>query len=143
LGDVSGKGTAAALLAALTIGILRAHSVDHPCAPEQLLATLNERLNAARLNALFVAMVFAVFDSNARQITIANAGSPYPLLVRKGRIEEIPLTGIPLGLMPDTKYERCPSISIAAMRLSSFQTASSNAKVANTKRSAPSVSRRS
>ena len=105
LGDVSGKGTAAALLAALTIGILRAHSVDHPCAPEQLLATLNERLNAARLNALFVAMVFAVFDSNARQITIANAGNPYPLLVRKGRIEEIPLTGIPLGLMPDTKYE--------------------------------------
>jgi len=80
LGDVSGKGTAAALLGALTIGILRAHTVDHPCAPARLLATLNERINA-------------------------NAGNPYPLLVRKGRIEEIPLTGIPLGLMAGTKYE--------------------------------------
>ena len=105
LGDVSGKGTAAALLGALTIGILRAHTVDHPCAPAELLATLNERINAARLNARFVAMLFAVFDSDAWQLTIANAGSPYPLLVRKGRIEEIPLSGIPLGLMAATRYE--------------------------------------
>jgi sigma-B regulation protein RsbU (phosphoserine phosphatase) len=105
LGDVCGKGTAAALLGALTIGILRAHTVDHRCAPAQLLATLNERINAARLNARFVAMLFAVFDSNARQLTIANAGNPYPLLVHEGRIEEIPLTGIPLGLVPGTKYE--------------------------------------
>ena len=105
LGDVSGKGTAAALLGALTIGILRAHTVDHPCAPAQLLATLNERINAARLNARFVAMLFAVLESNVRQLTIANAGNPYPLLVHKGRIEEIPLTGIPLGLMAGTKYE--------------------------------------
>lgn len=105
LGDVSGKGTAAALLGALTIGILRAHTVDHPSAPAELLATLNERINAARLNARFVAMIFAVFDSNTRQLTIANAGNPYPLLVRKGRIEEIPVSGIPLGLMAGTRYE--------------------------------------
>lgn len=105
LGDVSGKGTAAALLGALTIGILRAHTVDHPCAPAELLAMLNDRINAARLNGRFVAMLFAVFDSNTRQLTIANAGSPYPLLMRKGRIEEIPLSGIPLGLLADPRYE--------------------------------------
>jgi len=105
LGDVSGKGTAAALLGALTIGILRAHTVDHPCAPAELLATLNERINTARLNARFVAMLFAIFDSNTRQLTIANAGNPYPLLVRNGRIEEVPLSGIPLGLMAGTRYE--------------------------------------
>src|SRR5215471_12728980 len=104
LGDVSGKGTAAALLAALTIGILRAHTVNQPCAPAELLTTLNERINAARLNARFVAMLFAVFDSNAQQLTIANAGNPYPLLVRKGSAEEIPLSGIPLGLMAGTRY---------------------------------------
>jgi len=104
LGDVSGKGTAAALLGALTIGILRAHTVNHPCAPAELLATLNERINAARLNARFVAMLFAVFDARAQQLTIANAGNPYPLVVRKGRIEEIPLSGIPLGLIAGTRY---------------------------------------
>ena len=105
LGDVSGKGTAAALLGALTIGILRAHTVDHPCAPAELLARINERLNAARLTARFVTMMFAVFDSNAQQLTIANAGNPYPVLVRKGRTEQIPLAGIPLGLMAGTRYE--------------------------------------
>jgi sigma-B regulation protein RsbU (phosphoserine phosphatase) len=105
LGDVSGKGTAAALLGALTIGILRTHTVDHPCAPAELLATLNEQINAARLNARFVAMLFAVFDSNARQLVIANAGNPHPLLVRKGRLAEISLSGTPLGLMAGTRYE--------------------------------------
>lgn len=105
LGDASGKGTAAALLGALTIGILRAHTVDHPSAPEELLTALNDRINAARVNARFVAMLFAVFDSGAQQLTIANAGNPYPLLVRKGIIEEIPVSGIPLGLMAGTRYE--------------------------------------
>lgn len=105
LGDVSGKGTAAALLGALTIGFLRAQTVDHADMPADVLATLNERINAARLNARFVATLFAVFDSNTRQLTIANAGNPYPLLVRKRRIEEIPACGIPLGLMAGTRYE--------------------------------------
>src|SRR5215471_17987455 len=86
LGDVSGKGTAAALLGALTIGFLRAQTVDHADMPAGVLATLNERINAARLNARFVATLFAVFDSNARQLTIAKAGNPYPLLVRQRRI---------------------------------------------------------
>jgi len=105
LGDVSGKGTAAALLGALTIGILRAHTVDHAYAPAEVLAALNERINAERLNARFVAMQFAVFDSKTRQLTIANAGNPYPLHIHQGRIEEIPLSGIPLGLMAGTRYE--------------------------------------
>jgi len=53
----------------------------------------------------FVAMLFAVLDSTARQVIIANAGNRYPLLMRKGKIEEIPLSGIPLGLMSGTRYE--------------------------------------
>ena len=106
LGDVSGKGTAAVLLGALTIGVLREHTVDHGEMPAEVLATLNVRINAARLNARFVAMLFAVLDSKAQQLIIANAGNPYPLLVRNGRIEEIRLSGIPLGLMAGTRYER-------------------------------------
>jgi sigma-B regulation protein RsbU (phosphoserine phosphatase) len=105
LGDVSGKGTAAALLGALTIGILRAQTLEHAGPPAEVLALLNDRIHAARLDTRFVAMLFAVFDSNTRELTIANAGNPYPLLVRNGRIEQIPLPGIPLGLMPGTRYE--------------------------------------
>lgn len=105
LGDVSGKGTAAALLGALTMGILRAHTVDHVGAPPEVLATLNDRILAARLEARSVAMLFAVLDSGTRQLTLANAGNPYPFLLRNGRIEEIAVLGTPLGLLKGTRYE--------------------------------------
>jgi len=105
LGDVSGKGTAAALLGALTMGILRAHTVDHVGPPPEVLATLNDWILAARVRARFVAMLFAVLDSGTRQLTLANAGNPYPFLLRNGRIEEIAVSGIPLGLFEGTRYE--------------------------------------
>jgi phosphoserine phosphatase RsbU/P len=105
LGDVSGKGTAAALFGSLAIGILREHTVEHACEPAEVLALLNRRLHGARLEAHFVAMLFAVYDAGARRITLANAGGPYPLLLRNGRIEEIRVSGIPLGLFVDSEYE--------------------------------------
>jgi sigma-B regulation protein RsbU (phosphoserine phosphatase) len=105
LGDVSGKGTAAALYGSLAIGIMREHVVEHPCPPAEMLAMLNRRLHGARLDARFIALVFAVYDASARRLTLANAGGPYPLLVRQGAVQEIRLDGVPLGLFPDTKYD--------------------------------------
>jgi sigma-B regulation protein RsbU (phosphoserine phosphatase) len=105
LGDVSGKGTAAALFGSLAIGIMREHVVGHPCPPTEMLAMLNRRLHGARLDARFIAMVFAVYDAGARLLTLANAGGPYPLLVRQGAVEVIRLEGVPLGLFPETEYE--------------------------------------
>ena len=105
LGDVSGKGTAAALLGALVMGILRAHTVDHADPSQHVLASLNHRIHAAGLDARFVVMLYAVLDPGTRQLTFANAGNPYPFLFRNGRIEEIEVSGIPLGLMRDTRYE--------------------------------------
>src|SRR5262249_55800434 len=49
LGDVSGKGTAAALYGSLAIGILREHSAEHRCPPSEALEMLNRRLYAPRL----------------------------------------------------------------------------------------------
>ena len=105
LGDVSGKGTAAALFGSLAIGILREHAVEHAREPSEMLSLLTRRLFAARLDAHFVAMMFAVYDAGTRRLTIANAGAPYPLLVRDGTIQEIRLSGIPLGLFIDSSYE--------------------------------------
>jgi phosphoserine phosphatase RsbU/P len=105
LGDVSGKGTAAALFGSLAIGIMREHVADHPCPPAEMLGMLNRRLHAARLDARFVAMAFGVYDAGERRLTLANAGAPYPILVRDGRVQEIRAAGVPLGLFPDTTYE--------------------------------------
>jgi phosphoserine phosphatase RsbU/P len=105
LGDVSGKGTAAALFGSLAIGTIREHIVDHPCPPHEMLAMLNNRLYGARLESRFIATLFAVFDAGSRRLTLSNAGAPYPLLVRDGVVQSIRIAGIPLGLYPDTQYE--------------------------------------
>jgi sigma-B regulation protein RsbU (phosphoserine phosphatase) len=106
LGDVSGKGTAAALYGALAIGMLREHVVTHNCPPEEMLATLNDRLQGGRLDARFIAMLFAVYDAPTRKLTIANAGCPYPLLLRNGQVSELHLEGVPLGLFRGTLYDQ-------------------------------------
>jgi len=105
VGDVSGKGTAAALYGSLAIGTVREIVVDHASEPASMLALLNQRLLAARLDSRFIAMLFAVYDASTRKLTLANAGGPYPLLVRKGQVQAIRLEGVPLGLIPDTQYD--------------------------------------
>lgn len=105
LGDVSGKGTAAALYGSLATGTMRELVVENPQPPAQMLRTLNERLRSARLDARFIAMTFAVFDGPTRKLTIANAGAPYPLLVRDGVVQQILLTGIPSGLLAGIEYD--------------------------------------
>jgi len=105
VGDVSGKGTAAALYGSLAIGTVREIVVDHACEPAGMLALLNQRLVAARLDSRFIAMLFAVYEASTRKLTLANAGGPYPLLVRKGEVQAIRLEGVPLGLIPDTQYD--------------------------------------
>src|SRR4029077_9621081 len=105
LGDVSGKGTAAALYGSLAIGTIREHVAEHPCPPAEMLAMLNGRLYGARLDSRFIAMTFAVYDAGSRPLTIANSRGPYPLLACGGEVREILVAGIPLGLFPDTEYD--------------------------------------
>jgi sigma-B regulation protein RsbU (phosphoserine phosphatase) len=104
-GDVSGKGTAAALYGSLAIGVLREVANDQQGSPSEILRVLNERLLAARLDARFIAMHFAVYDAALRELTISNAGGTLPLLVRNGEVSEIQVRGIPLGMLPDVEYD--------------------------------------
>jgi phosphoserine phosphatase RsbU/P len=105
LGDVSGKGTAAALYGSLAIGRIREIVVEHECDPACMLALLNERLHTSRLDSRFIAMLFAVYDAGRRRLTLSNAGGPYPLLVRNGHVLSIRLEGVPLGILPSAQYD--------------------------------------
>lgn len=105
VGDVSGKGSAAALLASLGVGILREHVVHSPSQPAEMLADINGHLLAPGLHGRFIAMAFGVFDASRRELCLANAGFPQPLLVRNGRIEVIDIAGVPLGLFPESTYD--------------------------------------
>ncbi len=106
VGDVSGKATAAALYGSLAIGMLRAHVVEHPCEPAEMLKDMNEQLRQPRLDNRFVALTFAVYDPQSKILTVANAGFPRPRLVRGGRVEQVLVDGVPLGLLPEISYEQ-------------------------------------
>ena len=53
----------------------------------------------------FIALLFAIYDAPSRRLILANAGGPYPLLVRSGVVEPIRMEGVPLGLFPGMQYE--------------------------------------
>jgi phosphoserine phosphatase RsbU/P len=106
MGDVSGKGTAAALYGSLAIGVLREVVNERQGSPSEMLGILNSRLLAARLDARFIAMHFAVYDAALRELAISNAGGTLPLLLREQQVTELNVTGVPLGLLPDVEYEQ-------------------------------------
>ena len=66
---------------------------------------MNDKLGRLGFSSRFVAMVFAVYDAESRILTIANSGLPYPYLVRGHTVRRIEVAGVPLGLLPDRKYE--------------------------------------
>jgi sigma-B regulation protein RsbU (phosphoserine phosphatase) len=105
IGDVSGKGPAAALLASLGVGILREHAVHQPSPPAEMLADLNGHLQILGGNGRFIAMAFGVYDPVKAELCLANAGFPPPLMVRDQRTIPLEVAGVPLGLLPDSAYE--------------------------------------
>ncbi|HEV2715686.1 MAG TPA: SpoIIE family protein phosphatase, partial [Terriglobales bacterium] len=82
LADVSGKGTAAALLMSATRGMLRSLA-EAGCGPGEVLARLNNLMVEDFPSGRFVTMVYAVLDPASRTLTFANAGQLRPLLVNE------------------------------------------------------------
>jgi sigma-B regulation protein RsbU (phosphoserine phosphatase) len=98
LADVSGKGTAAALLMAATRGVLRSLA-EASCTPGEVLQRLNQLLVEDLPPARFVTMVYAVLDPEKRTLTLASAGHLQPLLVHGDEARFLNSeTGLPLGL---------------------------------------------
>ena len=98
LADVSGKGTAAALLMSATRGMLRSLA-EASCTPSEVLTKLNRLLVEDFPNGRFVTLVYGVLDPHARTLTIANAGHLPPMLITSGETTAINSEkGLPLGL---------------------------------------------
>ncbi len=98
LADVSGKGTAAALLMSATRGVMR--SLAEACStPGEVLTRLNQLLVDDFPAGKFVTMVYAVLDPAARTVVFANAGHLLPLFIdAEGEHFLDTERGLPLGL---------------------------------------------
>ena len=99
LADVSGKGTAAALLMSATRGMLRSLA-DRCGSPADVLARLNRLMVEDFPAGRFVTLLYGVLDPKRRSLTFSSAGHLPPLLVRNGEAQFLySERGTPLGLV--------------------------------------------
>ncbi|HYL86550.1 MAG TPA: SpoIIE family protein phosphatase [Candidatus Angelobacter sp.] len=104
LGDVSGKGTAAALYGAVAIGIMRSLA-PQKLQPAEMLKQMNQLVGERRIEGRFMTACFATWQKGRQKLRVANAGQSQPLLYKDNRCGKIDLTGFPLGIFEEVNYD--------------------------------------
>ena len=103
MGDVAGKGPAAALLASMLQGMI---AIEAPAGarPAVAVARLNERLASRHLEARFATFVYGVLSPDGRFV-YTNAGHNAPVLLAPGGIRRLTKGGSILGAFPEATFE--------------------------------------
>lgn len=109
LGDVAGKGVAAALLMAKLSAEVRFCVLTEPDAAKAV-GLLNEQLIRGGIGDRFVTFALMIVDPIAEQVTLVNAGHINPIRVRHDAQDVAEVitnkeSGLPLGLVPGFPYE--------------------------------------
>jgi sigma-B regulation protein RsbU (phosphoserine phosphatase) len=106
IADVSGKGTAAAIITAMCRSVLR-FSAQAGASPATTLAAVNRQLYPDIREDMFVTMVYVVIQPEGG-LTLARAGHTLPLVWRKktGKVETRHSGGLAVGIDKGTVFER-------------------------------------
>ncbi len=105
VGDVSGKGTSAALYMSKVQGILRSLH-DFGLSPRELFVRANHLLREALDRSSFVTSIGACFDASTRKLRLARAGHlpMYHYQARTASIAKITPKGLGMGLDDDRLF---------------------------------------
>ena len=108
IADVSGHGTPAAVLMAVTHSLAHGFPGPHE-PPSALLAKVNQQLSTLYTanNESFVTAFYAIYDPKTRKLDYSSAGHNPPRLMRCSQSTIESLEGaqsLPLGLFPDEVY---------------------------------------
>ncbi len=103
-GDVAGHGYSCAIAQAMTKAAL-ASLVGRKRTPAEVLGRMDRVLRAAGAKRNFTALALLRLDLESGEAVLSNAAHPYPLLVADGRVEELTVSGLPLGQGPPRQYE--------------------------------------
>jgi phosphoserine phosphatase RsbU/P len=108
LGDVSGKGVAAALIMAKFSGDARLNLRTEGSAAAAA-RVLNTALCKTGIDDRFITLSLLVLEASTGRLQLCSAGHP-PVLLRRadGTVEELGknVGGFPLGIVPDTAYQQ-------------------------------------
>lgn len=106
LGDVSGKGTAAALLMSSLHAAIHAQTAARSTLPA-MVSSVNEYLANNTPSNRFITFFAGELNPESNVFSYINAGHNPPLVARKdGTIEELESGGFPLGIMAQTEFEQ-------------------------------------
>ena len=110
VGDVSGKGVAAALYSAFAGELVRSRTFRRRYAPERftpagVLMSSNTILYERQLEEYYCTLCYALFDIKRRIVTLANSGLPYPVRCSGDVISQVEIPGVPLGLFAGSTYD--------------------------------------
>lgn len=108
VGDVMGKGVAAALLAASLRAAVRAQiQTSEPARSDVLVSRVNRLFHEVSPEGLFASLFFGVLDLDQGEIEYVNAGHHPPFVVRPdGAVTDLVEGGTVLGLLEDAVYHR-------------------------------------
>jgi phosphoserine phosphatase RsbU/P len=114
LADVSGKGTAAALLMSATRAMSRSLA-ENSCSPAEVLTKLNRLMVEDFPSGRFVTMVYGVLDPARRTFKFANGGHLPPVLVDDSGVTFLETEmGLPLGIRHGNYSETTVSLGDGA-----------------------------
>ncbi len=104
IGDVTDKGVPAALMMASTRSVLRSVAARFD-SPGTVLEHANELLCPDMPPKMFVTCLYAILEPHSGKLVYANAGHNVPYRRRIDCVDELKARGMPLGLLPGSKYE--------------------------------------
>jgi sigma-B regulation protein RsbU (phosphoserine phosphatase) len=101
--DVTGHGIQAALISMLIKATFHDTGMSAR-GPDEVFAEMNTRLRRFLPEGFYAAAALLWLDEDSSAVRLANAGLPYPFVLRPSqqRLDEIPLAGFPLGM-----FDRC------------------------------------
>lgn len=104
LGDASGKGVAAGLVAsAVQARVHTAARLAH-LAPAELMAAVDRDIYATTDGARYATAVYATLDSATRRLTLVNAGHPAVLVANGSSLVRLDASGPALGLIQAGRF---------------------------------------
>ena len=105
IGDASGKGVPAALLATITQVMIK-QLLKHEKNPSKILYSLNNQLYENNSEVMFITLWLGIYNRNTHKLTFANAGHNPPLIKQDNSFEFLKLDeGLVLGIMEDFEFK--------------------------------------
>ncbi|WP_406535295.1 SpoIIE family protein phosphatase [Methanobrevibacter sp.] len=104
IGDASGKGVPAAILAMITQVLIK-QLIKSEVNPSKVLYLLNNQLCENNSETMFITLWLGVYNKTTGKITFSNAGHNPPLIKENDKFRYLDIdSGIVLGIMEDFEY---------------------------------------